>query len=102
VLLVAASAGAQEGFPLDGTWRGERQGGTSQLHLTERLSRPSFGELRYEATVDDPGAYSGVWSGGWNLRWSPGNEPFDYLCQENNRDPALMVGPQRAGSRQDP
>jgi hypothetical protein len=28
------------------------------------------------------------------LRWSPGNEPFDYLCQENNRDPARMVGPQ--------
>ena len=32
------------------------------------------------------------WSGGWNLRWSEGNEPFDYLCQENNRDPARMVG----------
>jgi hypothetical protein len=26
VLLVAATAGAQEGFPLDGTWRGERPG----------------------------------------------------------------------------
>ena len=26
VLLAAATAGAQEGFPLDGTWRGERQG----------------------------------------------------------------------------
>lgn len=25
-LLVAAAASAQEGFPLDGTWRGERQG----------------------------------------------------------------------------
>ena len=32
------------------------------------------------------------WSGGWNLRWSEGNEPFDYLCQENNRDPQRMVG----------
>jgi hypothetical protein len=26
VLLAAATAGAQEGFPLDGTWRGERPG----------------------------------------------------------------------------
>jgi hypothetical protein len=65
---------------------------TSKLHLTERLSRPNYNQLRYEATVDDPGAYSAVWSGGWNLRWSAGNEPFDYLCQENNRDPARMIG----------
>lgn len=67
---------------------------TRQLHLTERLSRPRFDQLRYEATVDDPGAYTETWSGGWNLRWSEGNEPFDYLCQENNRDPARMVGSQ--------
>jgi hypothetical protein len=65
---------------------------TSKLHLTERLSRPNYNQLRYEATVDDPGAYSKPWSGGWHLRWSEGNEPFDYLCQENNRDPARMVG----------
>jgi len=67
---------------------------TSQLHLIERISRPNFNQLRYEATVEDPGAYTATWSGGWNLRWSPGNEPFDYLCQENNKDPARMVGPQ--------
>jgi hypothetical protein len=28
VLLVAAAGHAQEGFPLDGTWRGQRQAGT--------------------------------------------------------------------------
>lgn len=65
---------------------------TTQLHLTERLSRPNFNQLRYEATVDDPGAYTARWSGGWFLRWSAGNEPFDYLCQENNRDPKLLTG----------
>jgi hypothetical protein len=65
---------------------------TKQLHLVEKLSRPNYNQLRYEATVEDPGAYSKTWSGGWNLRWSAGNEPFDYLCQENNRDPARMVG----------
>jgi hypothetical protein len=67
---------------------------TAKLHLTERLSRPNFEQLRYEATIDDPGAYTAAWSGGWHLSWSAGNEPFDYLCQENNRDPARMVGPQ--------
>jgi hypothetical protein len=66
---------------------------TDKLHLIERISRPNHDQLRYEATVDDPGAYTATWSGGWNLRWSDGNEPFDYLCQENNRDPARMTGP---------
>src|SRR6478736_6752958 len=65
---------------------------TEKLHLIEKLSRPNHDTLRYEATVDDPGAYTAAWSGGWNLRWSEGNEPFDYLCQENNRDPARMTG----------
>ncbi|MEO8315685.1 MAG: hypothetical protein ABI645_12935 [Pseudomonadota bacterium] len=65
---------------------------TSKLHLIEKMSRPNHDELRYEATVDDPGAYTAPWSGGWNLRWGEGNEPFDYLCQENNRDPARMIG----------
>lgn len=65
---------------------------SSALRLTERLSRPNFNQLRYEATVDDPGTYTAPWSGGWHLRWSAGNEPFDYLCQENNRDPERMIG----------
>jgi hypothetical protein len=67
---------------------------TPQLKLTERISRTNHDQLRYEAEIDDPGAYTAKWKGGWNLRWSAGNEPFDYLCQENNRDPARMTGPQ--------
>ena len=65
---------------------------TTQLHLIERISRPQFDQLRYEITVDDPGAYTAPWTGGWFLSWSDGNEPFDYLCQENNLDPERMVG----------
>ena len=67
---------------------------TDKIRLTERISRPNRNQLRYEATIDDPGAYTATWGGGWNLRWGEGNEPFDYLCQENNRDPARMTGPQ--------
>lgn len=63
---------------------------TEQLHLIERISRPSFDRLHYEATVDDPGAYTDIWSGGFWVEWQDGNEPFDYLCQENNRDPEHM------------
>ena len=37
--------------------------------------------------------YSSDGFGGWNIPWDAGNEPFDYLCQDNNLDPARMVGP---------
>jgi hypothetical protein len=67
---------------------------TSQLRTIERISRPDFTTLRYEITIDDPGAYTKPWSGGWFVPWDSGNEPFDYLCQENNLDAERMVGPQ--------
>ena len=35
---------------------------TKQLHLIEKLSRPDHDRLKYEATVDDPGAYTAPWS----------------------------------------
>ena len=63
---------------------------TTQLHLIERLSRPDFYNLKYEVTIDDPGAYTQTWSGGWMIPWGEGNEPFDYLCQENNLDGEFM------------
>lgn len=67
---------------------------TEQLHTIEHISRPDFDTLRYEITIDDPGAYTEPWTGGWFIPWVPGNEPFDYLCQENNLDAARMVGPE--------
>jgi hypothetical protein len=84
------------GFLGDGKFWFSRDGfpHTEQLHLIEKISRPSFDKLRYEVTVDDPGAYTATWTGGWFLNWADGNEPFDYLCQENNLDPERMVGEQ--------
>jgi hypothetical protein len=67
---------------------------TTALHTIERITRLDFDTLRYEITIDDPGAYSETWSGGFLIKWWPGNEPFDYLCQENNIDAARMIGPQ--------
>jgi hypothetical protein len=57
---------------------------TDQLHLIERFSRTNFNTLKYKVTVDDPGAYTMVWTGGFNLRWNGGAELFEYVCQENN------------------
>ena len=56
---------------------------THQLHLIERISRPDFNTLKYEVTVDDPGAYTRTWSGGWTLQWIPGEELPIYFCQDN-------------------
>ena len=46
--------------------------------------------LRYIATIDDPGAYTKTWSGGWAIPWNPNDEMYEYVCQENNRDARHM------------
>ncbi len=65
---------------------------TESLHLTERISRSDFNTLKYDVTVDDPGAYTRPWSGGWTLQWVPNEDIGEYFCDDNNRDPAHMVG----------
>jgi hypothetical protein len=65
---------------------------TDRLHLIERLTRVDFNTLKYEVTIDDPGAYTAIWKTGFNMQWSEGNELFEYVCQENNRGPEMMVG----------
>jgi hypothetical protein len=61
---------------------------TEALHLTERISRPDFNTLKYEVTVDDPGAYTRPWTGGWTLQWVPDQEIEEYFCDDYNRDEA--------------
>jgi hypothetical protein len=64
---------------------------TDALHLIERFSRPDFNTLRYEPTIDDPGAYTKPWSGGWNLRWND-QDMEEYFCQDNERDSHQLMG----------
>jgi hypothetical protein len=64
---------------------------TGQLHLIERISRPNLQTLAYEATIDDPGAYTGQWSARWTINqttassWIAGGEMFEYICQDAGR-----------------
>ena len=60
------------------------------LKLTETFERPEYDTLRYIATIDDPGAYTKPWSGGWAIPWNPNDEMYEYVCQENNRDARHM------------
>ena len=60
---------------------------TEKLHLTERFTRPDVRTLSYEATIDDPGAYTAPWSIRWTINekskssWIAGGEIFEYICQ---------------------
>jgi hypothetical protein len=65
---------------------------TEQLHLIERFTRTDFNTIRYEITVDDPGAYTATWKSGYYMRWVPGAESFEFICQDNNKASDLMVG----------
>jgi len=86
--LVIDTVGYNEGFWMD------RDGlpHTDKLHTVERLTRTDAAALKYELTVDDPGAYTKPWSGGMTLRWEDGTELFEYQCQQSNYAPELMVG----------
>ena len=65
---------------------------TSQLRTIERLTRIDFNTLKYEITIDDPGAYTAPWTTGYTKRWNAQSELFEYVCQENNYGPQMMVG----------
>jgi hypothetical protein len=49
-------------------------------------------QLKYEVTIDDPGAYTRPWTTGAHMRWVPGAEQFEFVCQDCNLAPVLMIG----------
>ena len=82
--LVVDSVGFNEKQWLAGTYPH-----TEHLHLVERISRPNVNTLVYEATIDDPGAYTGPWSISWTINettlssWIPDGDLFEYICQDD-------------------
>jgi hypothetical protein len=58
---------------------------TDQMRTVERISRPNLDTLHYEATIDDPGAYSEPWTVAWDIPWTAGQDLAEYICQENNQ-----------------
>jgi hypothetical protein len=65
---------------------------TDQLRIVERFTRVNAVSMRYEVMLDDPGAFTAPWKTGFNLRWEDGTELFEYVCQQSNEAPNLMVG----------
>jgi len=85
--LVVDTVGYSENFWIDRTGLPH----TEKLHTIERFTRSDFNTIKYEITVDDPAVYVKAWSGGFDLRWSPNIELFEYVCQDNNTAPDLMM-----------
>jgi hypothetical protein len=56
---------------------------TEKLHLVERYTRLDMNTMKYEVSIDDPGAYTKTWSASWNLQWIAGEEMPYFLCQDN-------------------
>jgi hypothetical protein len=86
--LVVDTVGYNEGFWMD---RGVAPH-TDKLHTVEKFTRMEYASMRYELTVDDPGAYTKPWGGTMNLRLEANTELFEYVCQQQNFAHELMVG----------
>jgi len=56
---------------------------TEQLQMIERFTRVDMATMRYEVTINDPGAYTRPWRSSWTLNWVPGEETPYFLCQDN-------------------
>ena len=76
---------------------------TDQLHVIERYTRKDLYTLRYEATIDDPGAYTEPWTVGFDVLWDERGEIQEYICQENSPwMRRLFIETQQKGGRQEP
>jgi len=59
---------------------------TEKLHVIEKFRRPDFNTLSYEATIDDPGAYTKPWTTSFKIPFKAGWDLLEYVCLENNKD----------------
>jgi hypothetical protein len=54
---------------------------TEQLHVIERYTRKDLYTLRYEAIIDDPGAYTEPWTIGFDIVWDERGEIQAHLVR---------------------
>ena len=58
------------------------------LHITERYTRVDKDQINYEVTMDDPKVLTGPWTLRSTLMLREGTRLEEYICAENNLDPA--------------
>jgi hypothetical protein len=72
----------------DKTWLdpGRRLLHTDALHVTERIHRSDHDTLQVDYTIDDPKAYTKLWTQKKLFKLKPDWQIHEYVCMENNRD----------------
>src|SRR5213083_2920157 len=65
---------------------------TEQGKMTERIRRPTYGNLEIEITINDPKAYTAPWTVRITQPLILDSELIDYYCLENEKDFVHMVG----------
>ncbi|HEU5258783.1 MAG TPA: hypothetical protein VFU28_22500 [Vicinamibacterales bacterium] len=58
------------------------------LHITERYTRVDRDQINYEVTMDDPKVFTKPWKLTSTLMLREGTRVQEYVCAENNLDPA--------------
>jgi hypothetical protein len=64
---------------------------SDQLHVIERYSRPQFGELKLDITIEDPVMYTKPWKVTELMPLMVGEDLIEYVCAENERDVQHLV-----------
>jgi hypothetical protein len=75
---------------------------SEKLHTIERFTRTDMNNMKYELTIDDPGAYTSTWKTNFDIRFSPGSESFEFICQDGNQAFDMMVGSMKTIDRSSP
>jgi hypothetical protein len=75
---------------------------SEKLHTIERFTRTDMNNMRYELIIDDPGAYTETWKTQFSVRFTPGVESFEFICQDGNQAFDLMVGSMESVDRSSP
>jgi len=95
------SVGKWEGDTLVVQTTGFRDGGwldiqgsplTDAGKITERFQRLNYGTLRIDVTIDDPKAYTEPFTVRVNQRLAVDIEMIEFVCAENEKSTAHMVG----------
>ena len=76
----------------DRTWLDGNYPHTEALRVTERYRRPDFGHLELEVTLEDRGLYANPLRARLIAELTPDTEMLEYVCNENTRSRAGMVG----------
>jgi hypothetical protein len=84
--LVVDSIGFRDGLWID--WQGSEIGESAKVR--ERITRPEFGHLDIEVTVDDPKAYTKPWTVKLRQKIVVDTELVDEICLENEQSAQRM------------